>query len=575
MTYPIPDKALAQHIAVLGKTGSGKSYAVKGVVERLLDEQARACVIDPTGTWWGLKSSATGKSGGYPVVIFGGTHADLPLGAAHGEALAEAIGTSSTPAILDTSQMKVGERTRFFAEFADALVRKNKGPLHLVIDEAHLFAPQGKVNDPQSGAMLHAANNLVSLGRSRGLRIILITQRPAKLHKDSLTQVETLVAMRLIAPQDRKAVEEWIKDNADQDKGREIISSLATLKTGQAWVWAPELGVLERVAFPRIRTFDSSRAPDESDEASGLVLAPIDREAIAARLKAVAVEADANDPKKLRAQIVELQRELARKPAASVDPMALEQAERHGFERGVAGAREAQQALIEQLQRGIGAKINDLDIIVARIFEACQPIEPKGFTPVKNPVYTGVQSRPERGASRAGDLPRSRTPARLPSRGNGAGEKLSKAERLVLTALAQYPNGRTKVQVAVLARYAHNGGGFNNALSALRGRAYIADHGDKLLITPAGETGLGSFDPLPQGQELLRHWLGQLSKAEREILEVLAKEFPRELSKEEVAAATPTGYEPNGGGFNNALSRLRTLELISGRGALRASEDLF
>ncbi len=36
-----------------------------------------------------------------------------------------------------------------------------------------------------------------------------------------------------------------------------------------------------------------------------------------------------------------------------------------------------------------------------------------------------------------------------------------------------------------------------------------------------------------------------------------------------------TGYEPNGGGFNNALSKLRTLELISGRGELRASEDLF
>lgn len=116
----------------------------------------------------------------------------LELGYQTGEALAEIIGTSSTPAILDTSLMKVSARTRFFADFADALVRRNKGPLQLIIDEAHLFAPQGKVNDPQSGAMLHAANNLVSLGRSRGLRIILITQRPAKLHKDSLTQVETL-----------------------------------------------------------------------------------------------------------------------------------------------------------------------------------------------------------------------------------------------------------------------------------------------------------------------------------------------------------------------------------------------
>lgn len=73
MTSTIPSASLGQHIAVLGKTGSGKSYAIRGVVERLLDDKARACIIDPTGTWWGLKSSSTGKSAGYPVVIFGGT----------------------------------------------------------------------------------------------------------------------------------------------------------------------------------------------------------------------------------------------------------------------------------------------------------------------------------------------------------------------------------------------------------------------------------------------------------------------------------------------------------------------
>jgi hypothetical protein len=43
------------------------------------------------------------------------------------------------------------------------------------------------------------------------------------------------------------------------------------------------------------------------------------------------------------------------------------------------------------------------------------------------------------------------------------------------------------------------------------------------------------------------------------------------LSKEEVAA----GYEASGRGFNNALGRLRTLELVQGRGELRASDNLF
>ena len=65
----------------------------------------------------------------------------------------------------------------------------------------------------------------------------------------------------------------------------------------------------------------------------------------------------------------------------------------------------------------------------------------------------------------------------------------------------------------------------------------------------------------------------RLGKAERLILETLTQAYPGALNKEEVAAKA--GYEANGGGFNNALGRLRTLELVQGRGELRASENLF
>ncbi len=33
----IPEAAMRQHMAILGKTGSGKSYAARGIVEGLLD----------------------------------------------------------------------------------------------------------------------------------------------------------------------------------------------------------------------------------------------------------------------------------------------------------------------------------------------------------------------------------------------------------------------------------------------------------------------------------------------------------------------------------------------------------
>ena len=321
MLKELTEDALKNHVAILGKAGSGKTYAAKGIAEDLLNAGERVCVVDPTGVWWGLKSKANGKSGAFEIVVFGGSHADFPLAQAHGEALAEIVATSNTPAIVDTSLMRVGERTRFFTDFASELLRLNKGPLHLFIDEAHLIAPQGRVNDPQSGAMLHAANNLVSLGRARGLRVTLITQRPAKLHKDSLTQVETLIAMRRIAPQDRNAVEEWIADQADEDKGKAIIASLPSLPTGIGWVWSPGSDVLAKVHFPKIKTFDSSNTPDGFNDEKMPVLAAIDPAIISGRLAAIKDEAEANDPAKLKAKIRELQ-----KAAPKPDDKAIEAA---------------------------------------------------------------------------------------------------------------------------------------------------------------------------------------------------------------------------------------------------------
>ena len=82
----------------------------------------------------------------------------------------------------------------------------------------------------------------------------------------------------------------------------------------------------------------------------------------------------------------------------------------------------------------------------------------------------------------------------------------------------------------------------------------------------------GPFDPLASGRALLEHWYGQLGKAERLALEALGAAHPSAF-KDELAARA--GYEASGGRFNNALSRLRSLELVAGRGELRASDELF
>jgi polynucleotide 5'-kinase involved in rRNA processing len=44
--------ALDERIAIVGTAGSGKTYAAKGFVERLLESGARVAIVDPLGVWW-------------------------------------------------------------------------------------------------------------------------------------------------------------------------------------------------------------------------------------------------------------------------------------------------------------------------------------------------------------------------------------------------------------------------------------------------------------------------------------------------------------------------------------------
>jgi len=94
----------------------------------------------------------------------------------------------------------------------------------------------------------------------KGLAMIVASQRPQKVHNDTLTSAETLIAMRVLHPSDRGAVADWIKGCGDAG-GDEVLSSLAQMDRGEGWVWSPEIGFgPKRVKFPMFATYDSFKA---------------------------------------------------------------------------------------------------------------------------------------------------------------------------------------------------------------------------------------------------------------------------------------------------------------------------
>lgn len=552
--------------AILAKKGSGKSYTGSVQAEELLAAGYQVVVIDPTGAWWGLRASSDGQRAGYPIAVFGGEHGDIPLEQAAGEIVADAIATEHFSAILDLTLFRKGDALRFCTAFMETLYRRNRTALHLFIDEADVLAPQ-RTFGPQEAQALGATEDIVRRGRIRGIGCTLISQRAQVLNKNVLSQVDMLTALRMNHPKDLDAIDAWVAVHGDVEQAKRMMKSLPSLPIGDAWMWAPATDLFGRITIRKRSTFDSGATPKAGQRvAAPKVLAEVDIQRLGATIAASAEQAKANDPKALRARIAELEREidllkLAKRPATErIEIQVLSEAQVERLRGAVTGFQSTADALTDQLGVNFDKLATALDVVgvVARDLTAAIEVgRARGEVVIhrEDPMEAFGDGKPH---------------ARREPKAGAA--KLSGGERKILTALAQYaPKPRTKTQIAILTGYAHNGGGFNNLLSSLRTKQYASGM-DPIHITEQGLRALGDFQPLPRGRELLEHWSRQLGKAERILLKVLFEQWPKALTKATVASLAR--YAVDGGGFNNALSRLRTLELISGRDELRCCDEI-
>ena len=179
--FALPIELVTSTQAILARKRSGKSYTASVQAEELLRHKQQIAAIDPTGAWWGLRSSATGEGPGFPVVVFGGDHADVPLEPHAGRMLARALVEHGFSAIFDVGLMLTDDQIRFTSEFASELLRINRTALHLYIDEADTFAPQ-MVESRSQKFCLGAVSRLVKQGGIRGVGVTMISQRPADIN---------------------------------------------------------------------------------------------------------------------------------------------------------------------------------------------------------------------------------------------------------------------------------------------------------------------------------------------------------------------------------------------------------
>jgi len=234
---------------ITGKSGSGKSNTASVIVEELLDRGFPVLAVDTDGEYWGLKEQ-------YELLHVGADEeCDLQVGPEHAEKLAELALVENVPIILDVSGfLDEAEANELVRETASALFTREKKlnkPFLMLLEECHEYLPEGGGLDETGEMLIRVAKR----GRKRGLGLCGISQRPADVKKDFITQCDWLMWHRLTWDNDTKVVRRVI-DSEHADGVQELAD-------GEAFLMTDFLDTdVQRVQVRRKRTFDAGATPD-------------------------------------------------------------------------------------------------------------------------------------------------------------------------------------------------------------------------------------------------------------------------------------------------------------------------
>lgn len=247
---------LGQSVAVLGIKGSGKSNTAAVLAEELLATNVPLCIVDVAGEYAGLKEKFEIFSVGcslQPDTL------DAKLSPERAAAAAKRSYERGVPVILDVSGYSRQVREIFLQEYMTTiwnLALTLRYPYVLFLEEAHNYIPQSG-QTPLTAVLTDFACE----GRKRGLGIISIGQRSARIDKNVLAQADILFLHRVrhpadmsvyydLIPRERKKVQDMVARCKVGDAvvlfGEEVQRHTIRLRHTPHWGYTPSLADLPK-----------------------------------------------------------------------------------------------------------------------------------------------------------------------------------------------------------------------------------------------------------------------------------------------------------------------------------------
>lgn len=562
-TLSLPNDLAGRRSAIFGISGSGKSNTATVCVEGLIANGEQVVMIDPKGEGWGLLSRLDGTPSDIDVVVFGEPHGHVEsINETHGPHLADFVVESGRSVVLSLLGFESDQsERRFVATFLRQLYRrKSRQPQPtrtcVVLEEAHLFVPESPRGD--AAELAGAVQRLVRQGRSQGIGVILVDQRPQDVAKRVITQCETVICHQLVHKLDRAALREWVRGYDRDDQGETFIESLASLKPGEAWVWSPGwLGIFDRAQIRRRWTFDSGASPDGAAAAVKVSRATVDLDALRDQLGELVEAAKANDPAMLKRRIAELEKQLAQQ-APQVDEQAIERAVASRDHQWIQLIREN----VAHMKKKMGEAVDELRHKVSLLPDGFYLGDHAPLPPANRRSNIPDDIQPNYSApAKPARTTNTKTPLKSGS------SDLTPSEQAVLNAAAAFPNGATRSRIAIYGGRSPKSSSFKASFPGLEAKGLLERVGDNYRATDAGRA-IAQEQPAVT----LADWLGKLKPSEAKVLQCIVDAYPGVMTRAEVSQRT--GQSDSSSSFKAAFPALRALELITGNREYRAADAL-
>lgn len=216
------NEAVSHHMALLGVTGSGKSFLARKIIEQLKCDTKVMCV-DFTGEW----NREMVRIGVAPIIL----NKDNIDAFLNGD---DMIGIVELPTISNTVEIIASTEKLFSKIFDFAKDRYNQekpAKISLVLEEAHTIVPEEKflgVNNWDSKAIVNKMGQIALQGRKYGIGLLVVAQRTANVSKTILTQCNTVICFQAFDETSFNFLGNYI--------GKDMVQALPNLKQYHAIV---------------------------------------------------------------------------------------------------------------------------------------------------------------------------------------------------------------------------------------------------------------------------------------------------------------------------------------------------